>query len=312
MPQRLRPLALWGLAAGLLLGVALSIALPTWASRNSAGTYSLPPGNPVIPGTPISSTWANSTLADIANELTSSLDRQGRGAMAAPLQLSTGTALAPSLTFSGDTNTGFYRPAADSVSLTLNGSPMQTWAAAASTLNSSLMVGHAGIADANLPLQINTTATNSTWLGVNKAGTYGALYGYSNASALFGTGAVIRTVNDEPIKFVVNSTVQMGQFASTGLTIGTTGTPISASYGATFNINHGNIGAGACVNSSPLTLNGVSVGGVCSVSVNTPHPSVLQVCNVTAANTVNVSACNVAAVTALLGAVDFHVRVFQP
>jgi hypothetical protein len=43
----------------------------------SSGTYNLPAGNPVVNGTPISSTWANSTLTDIANEITNSLPRDG-------------------------------------------------------------------------------------------------------------------------------------------------------------------------------------------------------------------------------------------
>lgn len=43
----------------------------------SSGTYNLPAGNPVVTSTPISTTWANSTLTDIANELTNSLPRDG-------------------------------------------------------------------------------------------------------------------------------------------------------------------------------------------------------------------------------------------
>lgn len=41
--------------------------------RNAAGVYTLPTGNPVIPGALISSTWANTTLSDIATALTNSL-----------------------------------------------------------------------------------------------------------------------------------------------------------------------------------------------------------------------------------------------
>lgn len=47
-------------------------------SRNGSGTYSLPAGNPVVTGTTISSTWANSTLTDIANTLTGSLASDGQ------------------------------------------------------------------------------------------------------------------------------------------------------------------------------------------------------------------------------------------
>jgi len=47
-------------------------------SRNGSGTYNLPAGNPVVTGTTISSTWANTTLSDIANALTGSLATDGQ------------------------------------------------------------------------------------------------------------------------------------------------------------------------------------------------------------------------------------------
>ena len=56
-------------------------------ARNGSGTYSLPAGNPVVSGTPITASWANSTLADIAGELTNSFDRQGRGGALANLPM---------------------------------------------------------------------------------------------------------------------------------------------------------------------------------------------------------------------------------
>ena len=37
--------------------------------RDLNGIYSLPPSNPVVPGSVITSTWANSTMADLATEL---------------------------------------------------------------------------------------------------------------------------------------------------------------------------------------------------------------------------------------------------
>ena len=47
-------------------------------SRNGSGVYTLPAGNPVVTGTTISSTWANTTLTDIANALTGSLAADGQ------------------------------------------------------------------------------------------------------------------------------------------------------------------------------------------------------------------------------------------
>lgn len=47
-------------------------------SRNGSGTYSLPAGNPVVTGTTIASTWANTTLTDLAAALTDSLAADGQ------------------------------------------------------------------------------------------------------------------------------------------------------------------------------------------------------------------------------------------
>lgn len=56
--------------------------------RASNGVYTLPNTvNPVVTNTTITSNWANTTLADIESVLTSCLDRAGRGAMQANLQM---------------------------------------------------------------------------------------------------------------------------------------------------------------------------------------------------------------------------------
>lgn len=47
-------------------------------SRNGSGTYSLPAGNPVSSGSVISSSWANTTLSDIATALTGSIASDGQ------------------------------------------------------------------------------------------------------------------------------------------------------------------------------------------------------------------------------------------
>jgi hypothetical protein len=56
-------------------------------SRNGSGTYSLPAGNPVVTNTTISSTWANTTLADIATALTGSLATDGQTIATGNLQM---------------------------------------------------------------------------------------------------------------------------------------------------------------------------------------------------------------------------------
>lgn len=81
--------------------------------RDSNGNYTLPAGNPVVTLTTITSSWANTTLADLATAMTDSLDRSGAGGMIAPLRLPDGTVGVPSLSWNNDPNTGLYRSGAD-------------------------------------------------------------------------------------------------------------------------------------------------------------------------------------------------------
>jgi hypothetical protein len=150
----------WVLTIGTALGVGLTAYIPyVDASRNSGGTYSLPSGNPVVTGTTITSTWANNTLSDISTELTNSLDRQGRGSMSAPLQHSSGSCAAPSITFSADTDIGFWRSAANT---------MQACVASTAVLNYTTTGVEAPVV---FTTQAGITATQSTTNGNAITGT---------------------------------------------------------------------------------------------------------------------------------------------
>ncbi len=130
-----KPMVYLALFVGSVLGAFLSHTVaPALASRNSSGTFSLPAGNPVVSGTTVTSVWANSTLTDIGTELTSSLDRNGRGAMLAALQIVNGTVAAPSLTFASDLDTGMYRTGANDGALAAGGVRSFGWTATTATL----------------------------------------------------------------------------------------------------------------------------------------------------------------------------------
>jgi hypothetical protein len=58
-------------------------------SRNGSGTYSLPAGNPVVTGTTITSSWANSTMQNIADALTQSVASDGQTPMSGVLNMAT-------------------------------------------------------------------------------------------------------------------------------------------------------------------------------------------------------------------------------
>lgn len=105
MRKTLAPLGL--LSFGLLVGGV--VGREAWASRNTAGAYTLPAGNPVVSGTTITSTWANATLSDLATEMEASLSRDGKGAMRQSLQLSGGTSSLPSMAWALEPSSGWYR-----------------------------------------------------------------------------------------------------------------------------------------------------------------------------------------------------------
>jgi hypothetical protein len=56
-------------------------------SRNGSGTYTLPAGNPVVTGTTITSSWANTSLSDIAAALTQSVAADGQTPMTGALNM---------------------------------------------------------------------------------------------------------------------------------------------------------------------------------------------------------------------------------
>ena len=56
-------------------------------SRNGSGTYNLPAGNPVVSGTTITSSWANTTMQNIADGLTQSVASDGQTPMSGALNM---------------------------------------------------------------------------------------------------------------------------------------------------------------------------------------------------------------------------------
>jgi len=93
--------------------------------RLSDGTYVLPASvNPVVSGTTIESNWANTTMDDVAIALTDSLDREGRGGMNAPFKFEDGVVAAPSITWSNEPNSGWYRAGAGDMRVSIQGSDL--------------------------------------------------------------------------------------------------------------------------------------------------------------------------------------------
>lgn len=92
--------------------------------RNGTGQYNPPAGNPVSSGTIIAANWANPLVADLGNEITNSIAKDGQTPMIGPLKLPDGVATAPAITFSGETNSGMYRDGAGTVAISAGSVPV--------------------------------------------------------------------------------------------------------------------------------------------------------------------------------------------
>lgn len=177
-----------GLVSGLVFGL-LNRPGDADAARNGSGTYSLPSGNPVTAGTTIAASWANTTMSDIGTEITNSLDRAGRGAMTAPLQLSSGTSSAPGLCFSSESNSGIYRAGAGDIRMVVGATRIQSWAATSSTFSDNVIVTAAGTDESGITTTATGTGdgirgTGGSTSGAGVAGTGGA----PNGHGLYGVG----------------------------------------------------------------------------------------------------------------------------
>lgn len=238
----LRVLAVAAFAVGLVFGNTIlgTVFSPrsAEASRNAGGTYSLPSGNPVVAGTAITATWANTTLSDLGTEMTDSLNRSGKGAMLAPLQLSNGTASLPSLTFGSETASGIYRAGSQDVRMQINTNQIQKWTATGVTLPVGLTAAQT---QTNTPA---VTATgNGTGPGINGIG------GSSSGTGVLGTGGSSDGVGVSGV--------------GTGLGVGVLGTGGAAAAGVSGTGGAGGPGmlaTGGASTGPGLTANGTGSG----------------------------------------------------
>lgn len=216
---------LLAVCAGLALGFALSYMPDASAARNASGTYSLPSGNPVVSGTTISATTHNNTMSDVATELTNSLDRNGRGAMLAPLQHSSGTAAAPGVTFSADTDCGLYRVSTNTIGMSAAGAQVQSWSSTGSTVTAQTVTGNEQVSGALMALDggvFQTHVANGPAVSGTGNGSGSGISGTGGATGagVTGTGGASGNVG--------------GSFTGTGTSAGVSGTGAAGKPGGSF------------------------------------------------------------------------------
>lgn len=147
----------------------------------------------------IHGTQVDTELANVAAAIASKYDASSIAGITLPF--GNGAVNAPSITFNSETTTGFYRPAADTIGISINGTEVASIAATVLTLlgSTSLVVGG--------------SATVGGTLGVTGAVTGGTYNGQtiSSAASLTGTLSVAGALN----------VLAGGSSIKGGLTIGT-------------------------------------------------------------------------------------------
>lgn len=85
--------------------------------RDGSGNYTLPVGNPVATGTLIQTTWANTTMNDIATQLNNVLTRDGVLGPVSAFKLVDGNTAAPGLAFASEPGLGWYRSGTSKIAI---------------------------------------------------------------------------------------------------------------------------------------------------------------------------------------------------
>lgn len=116
-------------------------------------------------GTTIASADVNANFTDFASEITGSLPRDGQAAMTGQMKAASGTVAAPAITFGSDTDTGFYRKAADTIGIVAAGAEVGTIGTSGMTDPSGLAV--VGLPTGLGPLPWSATTAPAGWVRCN-------------------------------------------------------------------------------------------------------------------------------------------------
>jgi len=189
--------------------------------RASNGVYSLPAGNPVVTGTTIASTWANTTLADMATAMTDSLDRSGFGGMLASLQLFSGTAGSPGLSWSVETNSGLYRAGASDFRYSIAGTDVLKLTTNQLLVGGTTAPGFTAVLGAMAAGSVNVSVHNTT----------NAIETLLSAT---GTGGAVGAFTNHPFEIRTNNTQRINITSGGNVTINAAASGINVTIGAAY------------------------------------------------------------------------------
>jgi hypothetical protein len=259
--------------------------------RNASGTYSLPSGNPVVSGTLIEANWANTTLNDIANELTDSLSRSGEGGMLAPFRLADGLQASPGIAWLNEPSTGFYREGSGEMWGVVGGTQVLQYTAAGVLVpNGRTLTANGGISATTLSTSGAATLASASVTGnLSVGGTLTLTGGLTlNGNVTVGDASTdTLTINSTITSNLIftDNTYDIGASGATrprhlylagngviGGTLGVSGV-LTASGGVTGNLTGnvtgnvtGNISGGTVAGTTGAFSSNVTVGGTLGVT----------------------------------------------
>jgi hypothetical protein len=178
--------------------------------RDSSGNYTLPSGNPVVTGTTIASSWGNTTMNDLATEMTDSLSRSGKGGMLAAFKIADGSVAAPGLAFASEPGSGLYRVSSGTLAIAVLGNEIVSFTVSGETVvTGSMTVGGVSVNNAAIltsglvaTAQLGSGTANSgvflrgdqTWnaVAIGQVSGAGSLASLNTAAASNVSGGVLR------------------------------------------------------------------------------------------------------------------------
>jgi hypothetical protein len=184
--------------------------------RNSAGQYTNPVPN-FAPGSRIDALPMNNKFADVYAALSSSLDRYGQGGMQAPFLAQDGSAVSPSITFTNEPATGFYRGGLSNLRLVEAGSIIQEWALTYVNINRPLIVVATVADSAGVTATGNGTGSGGAFLGGTGVGNATGANGVT-ATGGMGAGSGAGGVGGSFTGGYSNGLQALGLIASGGIT----------------------------------------------------------------------------------------------
>jgi len=241
--------------------------------RDITGTYNLPGTvNPVITGTAITASWANTTLDDIAEALTESAAADGTTQFTGQMKAWAGTSSTPGYAWAAETNTGWYRAASNKIVFVVAAAVKWVYNATKTQVNQNIdfvkQSGWPGTASAHIGLRIapdDATAgvpmyglIGETWYTTPGAATHTTTPGARMIEIMAvggggGAGALPATAASTTYQITANGGGGGGEFVRHILT----GTQVEATYTLSIGAaGTGGTGGGAGGNGGASTVTG--------------------------------------------------------